>query len=346
MVEVRRGEEAAFMMADRAETGRRLYGEALVWDDHSGFMPWAEADLGQLRRWIDCGVSYLSVNVGFDAFDWQQTVRNLATFRAWFERHADDFTLIETAGDILAAKAAGKLAIGFDIEGMRPLDGDLAMIPLYYRLGVRQMLFAYNLNNEAGGGCHDRDEGLTAFGRAAIAEMNRVGMLVDCSHCSLRTSLEAIEASSAPVIFSHSNPRAVHAHGRNITDEQIKACARTGGVVGINGIGLFLGDRSATAQTMARHIAYAAELVGAQHVGIGLDYDWDRSWGTADAPFTVDMRFWPAGTGYDDLDGFEHAPPERLRELPEVLLSHGLSADEIKGVLGGNFLRVAQQVWH
>jgi membrane dipeptidase len=328
-----------------AESAGRLYREALVWDNHSGFMPWAKADLDQLRRWIACGVSYLSVNVGFDAFDWEQTLRNLATFRAWFERHGDSFVLIETAADVLAAKAAGKLAIGFDIEGMRPLGGDLDMIRLYYRLGVRQMLFAYNLENEAGGGCHDGNQGLTAFGCAAIAEMNRVGMLVDCSHCSVRTSLEAMAASSAPVIFSHSNARALHAHGRNITDEQIKACAATGGVIGINGIGLFLGDPAASAQAMARHIAYTAELAGPKHVGIGLDYDWDRSWGTADAPFTVDMRFWPAGTGYEQQDRFAHAAPERLPELAEVLLTSGFSATEITGVLGGNFLRVAQTVW-
>ena len=330
---------------ENREAAKRIFSEALVWDDHSGFMPSAQADLDQLRRWPASGISYLSVNVGFDAFTWQQTVRALATFRTWFEKHSDAFVLVDKADDILQAKAAGKLAIGFDIEGMRALDDDVDMIPLYYRLGVRQMLFAYNLNNSAGGGCHDGNEGLGAFGRAAIAEMNRVGMLVDCSHCSVRTSLEAMAASSAPVIFSHSNARALHAHGRNITDEQIKACAQTGGVIGINGIGLFLGDPEATAEAMARHVAYTAELAGPEHVGIGLDYDWDRTWSTDDAAVSVDMRFWPAGTGYEEQDRFQHAAPERLPELAEVLLARGFSEAEIKGVLGGNFLRVAQQVW-
>jgi membrane dipeptidase len=207
------------------------------------------------------------------------------------------------------------------------------------------MLFAYNLDNAAGGGCHDGDAGLTAFGRAAIGEMNRVGMLVDCSHCSLRTSLEAMEASSAPVIFSHSNARALHPHGRNITDEQMRACARTGGVIGINGIGLFLGDPAGSTEAMARHVAHAAEVAGPAHVGLGLDYDWDRAWQAPDAALTVDMRFWPPGAGYEEQARFAHAAPEQLPALAELLLARGFSEAEVKGVLGGNFLRVAQQVW-
>jgi membrane dipeptidase len=325
-----------------SEAARRVYAEALVWDDHSGFMPGPEADLSQLRRWRACGISYLSINVGFDGFTWERTIKALALTRAWLEQHGEGFVLIDTADDILRAKAEGKLAVAFDIEGTRALDDDASMVSLYYRLGVRQMLFAYNLDNSTGGGCHDGDGGLTAFGRAVIAEMNRVGMLVDVSHCSRRTSLEAIEASRAPVIFSHSNARALHPHGRNITDEQIRACAKTGGVIGINGIGLFLGDRKASSEAMVRHILHTADVAGAAaHVGIGLDYDWDRSWGAQ----TVEMKYWPAGSGYDEEHGYAHARPEQLPEVAELLLAQKLSEAEVKGILGGNFLRVAQQVW-
>ena len=129
---------------------------------------------------------------------------------------------------------------------MRPGHGRIGTRPgqgrdktgLYHRLGVRQALFADNLNNAAGGGCHDEDRGLTDFGRAVVQEMNRAGMLVDCSHSAYRTTMEAMEVSSAPVVFSHSNPKALWDHGRNIRDDQIKACAATGGVVGVNGLGL------------------------------------------------------------------------------------------------------------
>jgi membrane dipeptidase len=324
-----------------SEAAGRVYTEALVWDDHSGFMPGPEADLGQLRRWRDCGIGYLSVNVGFDGFSWERTLKAIAISRTWFEKHPEEFVLIDTAADILKARAAGRLAIAFDIEGTRALDDDTAMVSLYYKLGVRQMLFAYNLDNSAGGGCHDGGGGLTRFGRAVIAEMNRVGMLVDVSHCSQRTSLEAMEASTAPVIFSHSNARALHAHGRNITDEQIRACARTGGVIGINGIGLFLGDREARSESMVRHILHTVEVAGPEHVGIGLDYDWDRTWGA----HTVDMKFWPAAAGYGGEHHHAHAAPEQLPEVAELLLAHQMSESEVKGILGGNFLRVAQQVW-
>src|SRR5262249_49384447 len=163
--------------------------------------------------------------------------------------------------DIPAARRAGKMAIGFDIEGMNALDGDAFMVSLYYRLGVRQMLFAYNRNNLAGGGCHDDDHGLTGFCRRGNAESNRTGMLVDCSHTGYRTTMEVLESSAQPVIFSHSNPKALRAHGRNIVDEQMRACARTGGVVGVNGIGLFLPDRDASSKAMVDCICYVADLI-------------------------------------------------------------------------------------
>lgn len=320
----------------------RLHADALVWDDHSGFEPRPDAELGHLKRWIDAGVNYLSVDVGYDVITWQDTIKNIAAFRSWFEKRAHDFVLVDTADDILRAKREGKLAIAFDIEGMNALDGDPNMVSLYYGLGVRQMLFAYNLNNEAGGGCHDEDTGLTPFGRRAIAEMNRVGMLVDCSHTGYQTTMEAMEVSTAPVIFSHSNPIALNKHGRNVTDEQIKGCARTGGVIGLNGIGLFLGDPAVRTETFANAIDYVVQLVGAEHVGIGLDYAFDH--GSLGDLLTLNTRYWPRSEGYGEGD-FAGVEPEQLPELTEALLGKGYGEADVAGVLGQNFLRVARQVW-
>ena len=101
------------------------------------------------------------------------------------------------------------------------------------------MLFAYNLNNEAAGGCHDKDIGLSTFGKAIVKEMNRLGIIIDCSHAGLKTTMDIMEHSTKPIVFSHSNPRAICEHERNITDDQIKACAKIGGVIGINGMGIF-----------------------------------------------------------------------------------------------------------
>ena len=151
-----------------SERARRLHADALVWDDHAGFEPNPSVDLEILEYWRAAGVDYLSVNVGYDVRSWQQTVKNIGAFITWLEKNADRFTLVRRVDDILAAKHEGKLAIAFDLEGMNALDGQAYMVSLYYRLGVRQMLFAYNLNNKLGGGCMDDDMGLTAYGREII----------------------------------------------------------------------------------------------------------------------------------------------------------------------------------
>ncbi len=147
-------------VSDRA---RALHADALIWDAHAGFEPKPSVDLEILENWRAAGVDFLSVNVGYDVVPWQNTVKNIGAFITWLEKHADRFTLVRRVDDILAAKREGKLAIAFDIEGMDSLDGQAYMVSFYYRLGVRQMLFAYNLNNLAGGGCHDQDSGLTAI---------------------------------------------------------------------------------------------------------------------------------------------------------------------------------------
>ena len=247
--------------------------------------------------------------------------------------------LARNTADILQARSDGRLAIAFDIEGMESLDGNIDMIQLYYNLGVRQMLFAYNRNNRAGGGCHDEDIGLTAFGRSVVEEMNRIGMLVDCSHSAYLTTMDAMELSASPVTFSHSNPKALCDHPRNITDDQIRGCAATGGVIGINGIGKFLGD-SIDPENFVDHIAYTADLVGAQHVGVALDYS-DGSDDLQDA-ITGQSNFWPpqwySGT-------MEFMAPNRLIDAVDIMLRRNFSSEDITGILGGNFFALAQRVW-
>jgi membrane dipeptidase len=319
----------------------RIYGDALVWDDHAGFESRPDADLSQLRHWREAGVTYLSVNVGYDVRPWDNTVKTLAAFRRQIAGEPERFLLVERAADVRRAKAEGKLAITFDIEGMESLDGEVDMVSAYYDLGVRHMLFAYNRNNRAGGGCQDQDVGLTGFGRAVVREMNRVGMVVDCSHSGYRTTMEAMEVSSAPVVFSHSNPRALCDHPRNIRDDQIKACAATGGVIGINGVSLFLGDNDIRPERFVDHVAYVAELVGAEHLGLGLDY-MDETDGLTET-LARNQTYWPASLGYDQ--SIEVMAPDTLPRITELLLERGFSQTEVEGVLGENFLKVAERVW-
>jgi len=327
-----------------------VYADALVWDAHAGFELTHERDLETLAVWRDAGVDYLSVNVGFDVRDWRATVKNIALARRWVDAQPE-IDLVGTVAELDQARAAGHMAVTFDIEGMCALDGSVDMVRLYHDLGVRQMVFAYNLNNAAGGGCHDEDTGLTDFGRAVIREMNDVGMFVDCSHTGYRTTMEAMEVSDKPVIFSHSNPRALRDHERNIRDDQAQACAATGGVVGVNGIGLFLGDDDISSATMARHILYYIDLIGAEHVGLGIDYFHDLSGDPGEegggddfnATLGSNADFWPP----EQYPGgaVRCAAPRQMKEVTAELLAHGVPRADIQGILGGNFRRVAAQVW-
>ncbi len=312
------------------------------WEQHCCLPLSADCEIAPLRRYLDVGTSYLSVNVGYAPHGIEDTMRVLSSWRRQIRDDAGTFRLAASVRDVVAASQAGRLAVGFDLEDTNPLGGDIAMVQAYYDLGVRSMLLTYNGENLAGFGCHAaRDTGLTAFGRDCVDEMNRAGMMVDVSHCGYRTSMDAIERSSAPVIFSHSSMRGLWDHERNIRDDQARACAATGGVIGINGVGIFLGPNEATAQAMARHIDYAVGLVGPEHVGIGTDYVFDNE--DLNRELAENPQIFPES--YRRWGRVDFVPPEQLAPLEADLAGLGYPVDAIAGIMGGNFLRVASQVW-
>jgi membrane dipeptidase len=283
-------------------------------------------------------VDFVSLNIGMDLNSFENTVQVLARYRSYIASHPDQYVLALTVDNIRNAKESGQLAIAFDLEGSEPLLGNLNMISFYYDLGVRQMLLAYNKDNRASGGCMEGKIGLTDFGRDVIREMNRVGMIVDVSHMGYRATMETFDVSTAPVIFSHSNPNGLWEHARNISDEQIKACAQTGGVIGINGIGDFLGGTSS--ELIVQNIEYVMDLVGPEHVGLGLDYVVDK------------QELIEYVEGHPDIfppdkikDYLSLVEPEQFPEFTELLCQKGYSERIIRGILGENFLRVAGQVW-
>tara|TARA_B110000285_G_scaffold234881_1_gene313501 strand:- start:3042 stop:4019 length:978 start_codon:yes stop_codon:yes gene_type:complete len=317
--------------------------ETLVWDAHAGLFPSPDMDLNTLEDWRTNDVDYLSINVGFDVMSRDETMATLAAYRRWLLEHSDRFLLAGTFADIDQAKRSARLAISFDIEGMNALGGDINMVEIYHTLGVRQMLFAYNLSNAAAGGCHDADIALTPFGIDILAEMNRVGMIVDASHTSYYTSMDLIERSTTPVVFSHSNPASVWQHQRNITDEQIIACASKGGVIGLNGLAIFVGDNDTSTESLLHHLLTLIDLAGPAHVGLGFDYTPDV---TVDIGAILRARpdYWPAGQQYDTRN-IGHSGPSTIPHLVEGMQVRGFSAAEIEGILGGNFARIAQQSW-
>lgn len=321
------------------ERSAKVHANAIVWDAHAGFAPFPDLDLGVLDRWVEGGASYVGINIGFDIMPWEETLRCAAHYRRWIETRPERFIVVETVQDIHRAKATGRLAVAFDIEGAIALDNNIELISMYYRIGVRHMNLAYNVNNAFGGGAHDIDIPLTALGRRAVAEMNRVGMLVDCSHSSFTTSIDICSESTQPIIFSHSNPRTMYDHGRNIRDEQMLACAATGGVVGINGISTFLNGKDARIETVFAHIDYAVGVIGIHHVGIGGDIIFKPSNNFSNNPWA-----WPGYTAAD-WAAMHTYKPEQLPEITETLLKHGYSEADVRLVMGENFLRVASLVW-
>jgi len=320
----------------------KLLSGVLVWDNHCSMpLRCKNTFLPQLERYIRSGVNMVSIKIGCGKNSLEDHVRVLAYFRSWIMRQPDKYVLALGVDDIHRAREQGKLAIAFDIEGTEGINNQISMLSAYYDLGVRWMCLTYNQNNLVGGGCHGDDQGLTDFGRQVIDEMAHVGMVVCCSHAGYKTTMDVMAYSQNPVIFSHSNPRALWDHERNISDETMKACAETDGVVGINGIGMFLGENDIRTKTIVRHIDYAVQLIGARHVGIGLDYVFDQE--ELKEVLRTQQHMFPAGKGYDA--GIGIVEPERIPKITEALLKLGYPEYDVEAILGGNFLRVAEVVW-
>jgi membrane dipeptidase len=322
----------------------QLLEESIIWDNHS-CMPIRSGDtnfLGLLSLYKSFGASLVILNVTFDMYPWHIAFKMLATFRTWIKQHSDDYVLVSSVDDIYEAKRSGKLGICFDIEGGNAVDDLPELIEPYYALGVRWMLLAYNQNNRLAGGCQDEDTGLTEFGKRVIDQMNACGMVLCCTHTGYKSAEQSIEYSPNPMIFSHSNARAVYDHPRNIPDYLIKACAVSGGVINVNGLGSFLGANNDTStETFVRHVEYIAELVGPEHVGIGLDYVYDQS----ELDDIVKQRpdLFPPEKGYEK--GLQFVVPSRIPAIVTELVIRGWDQKDIKGLLGENNLRVAKQVW-
>lgn len=323
----------------------KIVKDAIVWDQ---LFPTTEtcgemADhLTMLDRMQAAGYTAVSLSMAYDPDDAAAAIARISRWRRAVEtRPATVF--LRCGADVRRAKAAAEMAIGFHFQGSTPFERDIGLVRLFHDLGVRQALLAYNIRNHVGDGCMEcRDAGLSDFGRMLVAELHRVGLFVDGSHSSERTVLDAIALGTGPVCFSHANAAAVFDHPRNISDDLAKAVVASGGLVGVNGISIFLGDAEHLHDGLFAHVDHWAQLLGVQNVGLGMDIvsDMDRSL----REVSQRPEQWPATYGLSS-GNVRCCGPEFLVPLVERMLKAGYSDMDCQAVLGGNWLRLADRVW-
>ncbi len=237
----------------------------------------------------------------------------------------DDFRLATTAADLDVAFADHAVAGMLSFEGAEPLAGSLPALRMFHRLGIRLITLTWNFRNEAADGVKESISGggLTNFGRALVAECNRLGIVLDVSHLAPAGVRDVLALSEQPVIASHSNATAVYDHQRNLTDAQLQAIVANGGAVGVTYVPPFLRQdkENASVLDVLDHIDYMVKLIGADHVMLGSDFD---------------------GMGTMAPQGLEDA--SRLPGITAGLMARGYNETAIKAILGGNFRRVFAQV--
>jgi membrane dipeptidase len=279
-----------------------------------------------------------------------QTMDNIAAWIRRFREYESVLVQATSVKDILKAKEDGKTGIIIGWQNASPIENHLDRLALFHALGVRIIQVTYNERNFLGNGCFERtDEGLSKFGVDAIKEMNRLGILPDLSHVGDRTTLEVIEVSEKPVAITHSNARAFFHHVRNKTDEALKALAEKGGVIGANAFPSHLRNQfESTLQDYVDSIEDLIGRIGIDHVGIGTDYTQDQ-----DSAF-FDWIFSQQGTKYQGRDVAYPDPlvhpkgmetPDKLSNVAQELMDRGYSGEDVTKVLGGNWLRLFEQVW-
>ena len=266
--------------------------------------------------------------------------------------YKQDYVVLATSlADIRAAKREGQLALVAGLECSTPIENELDRIDILYGFGVRQLGIAYSQSNMLGGGLSERtDGGLTHFGRRAVDRMNRLGIAIDISHSGDRTCLDVIEASRVPVFITHAGARSVWNTSRMKSDEVIRACAERGGVIGIEAAPhTTLSDAHPrhSLESVMDHFTYCVDLVGIDHVTFGPDTMFGDHVGvhnTFAKNYAQDAGNRPEHPRVEYVAGVEN-PGEAFGNFVGWLVKHGYSDDEIVKVIGGNTIRVLEQVW-
>ncbi|MFD0916955.1 membrane dipeptidase [Pseudahrensia aquimaris] len=318
-------------------------GETAYRIDNLQYANWSEKIFHQMR---EGRVDAVHVTIAYHE-TFREMVLNLEAWNTWFERHNDLIMPGRTGEDVRIAREAGKTAIFFGFQNPSPIEDDIGLIEICHQLGARFMQLSYNNQSLLATGCYEaEDPGITRFGKQAIAEMNRVGLVIDMSHSADRSTLDAIDLSARPIAITHANPHWWHAALRNKKDEVLKALTTRGGMLGFSLYPHHLKDGGdCTLESFCQMIAESASRYGAQNLGIGTDLCQDQpdsivTW-MRNGRWSKETDF---GEGSAAAPGFPPMPSwfEDNRDFDAIevgLKAVGFSSDEVAGIMGNNWLR-------
>ena len=287
---------------------------------------------------------------GTSGRDSHENVRTyLGEWNGFVAHHSDWFLRITDPGHLDQVNESGKIGVILGLQNSAHFN-TVDDVDVFHGLGQRVSQLTYNSQNRiATGTMEDRDGGISDFGADVVQRMNEVGMVVDVSHCGDRTTLDAFEISSRPVLITHSNARALNpGYLRCKTDEAIRGMAASGGVMGITMVRSFVsGEEPTTLDSLLDHFDHVARLVGVEHVGIGADTDinggYDASppeaWERIGGRYRAEYQF------RDKIDMDEMPTQMRTYLLTEGLIGRGYGDEEIRLMLGENFRRVLKDIW-
>lgn len=315
--------------------------------------PWTAEMVANARA---SGITAVNVTVGLPGADpYEGTVKTLAFLGREIDEHSDSFLSIRSVADIARAKEARKLGLIAGFQDTTMLDRDVDRVDTFHGLGVRIIQLTYNGSNLVGDGClAPANAGLSPFGRAVVTRMNQRGILVDLSHCGRRTTDEAIALSTKPVGITHSGCAALADVPRNKTNEQLKAMANKGGVIGIYTMPFLRTSGQPTLDDFVRHIDHAVQQCGEDHVGIGTDnsitpLNLTPEFRAEHAGFVRERRRAGVSAPGEDENVFNYVPdlnsPRRMEQIADALAARGYSSTRIEKIIGQNWLRVFRETW-
>jgi membrane dipeptidase len=334
---------------------RALYHSALILDCNSAppeeRLPLPQTELDALRG---SGIDVIKYSLGGINDDFARTVAAIGQVQKLIEVHPAYFTQVRTAADFARAKSESRLGIIFSFESAEMLQGKLESLELFRSLGVRVMQLSYNRKSPfAAGVMEPEGGGLTPLGREAVAEMNRLGVAIDLSHANAPTTADVLALAGKPPVMTHAGCAAIHPHPRNKSDEQLRALADRGGVVGIFDLPyLTASPRQPTVDDYLAHLEHALRIAGEDHVGIGSDvgilpFDLGEK-GMAELQKELEQRR-TSGLAAPEEDRPPYVvglnTPRRIEVIADQLLRRGYPPGVVEKVIGANFARVFADIW-